>query len=462
MVTKTISTKSALLVCLSLVAVSNAWVFKDFLLFRKLYVFLDVGSDSLAIGLPHIVYISNFLKNGTFPLWSHGIGIGQSTLALNHTLFDPLNWMIFYLPQSIIPFMIGYLVWIKSLIASAAFFSLCKKLEISNYSAILGSLIYSLNGYLVLWGQHYVFGLAIIYFPFILLGIEMWLSDRKPAILLVILFLTGIWSYYFLYMMTIFLAPYTLYRIFNKKTPDQSSLKSIIETSFVYLLGLGLSAFIFIPSLAVAIDGPRVGGQTSNIPFFASHEYYISLITRFFSNHAKIGNHYFYEWWNMYEIPNVYCSVLSLILIFVAFFCYPKEKKIPLFLATCLLSISFLLPSFGLLANAFSYVSYRWTFAVIPIMLLFALRGLDHVLSSKTFDKKQLFKAFAVVSLPATVTIIIAPSALGWSNILFTDQLVSVSQIISLFMFYTFFVFFFSFNKNIQIWKSILIYPITL
>ncbi|MGZ8173662.1 MULTISPECIES: YfhO family protein [Methylobacter] len=418
--------KLAFVICIFITALISAWAFRDVLLLNKLYIFLDVGSDSFAIGLPHLLYISNLLKAGAIPLWSHGIGNGQSTLALNHTIFDPFNWVLFFTPTEKMLPMIGYIVWVKSSVAAGIFFTLCRRINLSNYTSIIGGIIYGLNGYLILWGQHYFFALAVIYYPLLLLGLEFWLRDRKASLFLGTMFLIAIWSYYFLYMMSIFLLPYLLIRVFTQDLLRSQAIRHCFEFTALYLLGIGLAAFIFVPSVFVALDSPRIGSQFADIPFLMKSEYYLSLVSRFFSAHFKVGNHHFYDWWNIYELPNVYCSVLALLLLPVACLNYPQAKR--KFLNWTIISIVFALifPVFGLFANAFSYISYRWTFAIIPIILLFSLRGLQHLERAEKPPASFLLLSYAGLSILLLCTTLASSSVFGWADVSTTDEIIAV------------------------------------
>ena len=53
-------------------------VFYDFIILKKVYLFKDIGSDSINIYLPYWVHISDYLRAEGIPQWSHQVGMGQS------------------------------------------------------------------------------------------------------------------------------------------------------------------------------------------------------------------------------------------------------------------------------------------------------------------------------------------------------------------------------------------------
>ena len=454
--------KFSFVICIFSAAMISAWAFRDVLLLRKLYVFLDIGGDSFAISLPVLMYISDILRSGTIPLWSHGIGIGQSTLALNLTLFDPFNWVLFLFPADKMPLMIGYVIWVKSLVAAGIFFILCRKLKFSHYSSTIGGIIYGLNGYLILWGQHYAFGTAAIYFPLLLLGLEFWLNDRKALLFLATMFFIAIWSYYFLYMMSIFLIPYFLIRVLSQHMSRTQTISRFFEFMVLYFLGIGLAAFIFVPSVFVALDSSRIGLQFSNIPFLGKPEYYLSLLSRFFSNHFNVGTHHFYNWQNIYELPNVYCSALALLLLPFAWLSCPKSQINYFKLTIVLIVLAFIFPFFGLFANAFSYVSYRWTFAAIPIILLFSLCGLQYIENSKKLPAVFFVRVYLGLAILVLFMTLTSSKVFSWADVSIRDEIIAAIPTLLLLGVYTILLIFVSHKKWIKIGKIGLLFVLAL
>lgn len=348
--------------------------------------------------------------------------------------------------------MIGYVVLLKSLVAAGIFFTLSRKLNFSNYSSIVGGIIYGLNGYLILWGQHYIFGLAVIYFPLLLLGLEIWLRDKKASFFLITLFFVAIWSYYFLYMMSIFLCFYFLFRVYTLDEMRKRVISHIIEFAMLYLLGVGLAAFILVPTIFVVLESPRIGAGVIDIPLFMNQEYYFSLISRFFANQLNVGTHHFYDWWNMYELPNIYCSTLALLLFPFAYLSLPKGKK-RFFAKWAILFLIFTLtiPIFALFMNAFSYIAYRWTFVVIPLIILFSLNGLEYFERAEKPPIFYLLLSYSGVALLLLLTIFTSSWVFGWNDISISDKIFSAIPTLLTLSIYTILLILISYDK----WKKI-------
>ena len=57
-------------------------VFKDFLLFKKVYLFKDIGSDTINLYVPWFDYYADYVKNEGTPGWSFAQGMGQNIFPL--------------------------------------------------------------------------------------------------------------------------------------------------------------------------------------------------------------------------------------------------------------------------------------------------------------------------------------------------------------------------------------------
>lgn len=81
------------------------------------------------------------------------------------------------------------------------FYWFLSEFKYSRQSRFLASFAYGLNGYLLVWGQHYQFGMVVVYLPLILLFEEKFIRREKGrALFPVTVFLSGIYSVYLSYM----------------------------------------------------------------------------------------------------------------------------------------------------------------------------------------------------------------------------------------------------------------------
>jgi uncharacterized membrane protein YfhO len=120
---------------------------------------------------------------------------------------------------------------------------------------------YGFSGWMAyyLWFNHFM-EVAVV-FPLVLLGIEKLLKDKNFRFLAFSLFLMGITNYFFLVSTSFTAVFYAIFRYLQ--TAYQRPLKSNLTVALYGLLafatGIMMSAFVFLPSVMVAITSNRVG-----------------------------------------------------------------------------------------------------------------------------------------------------------------------------------------------------------
>ena len=127
-------------------------------------VFDDVGGDTWQQYTMHYASIVNHLRAGTFSLWDFTNGMGTNMFLLS--LFDP-SLILLYVIGVILgaAHMLFYLVWIqilKILVAGFVFYLFLSEFNYSRPAKFLAAFAYGLSGYLMIWGQHYQFGMVTI------------------------------------------------------------------------------------------------------------------------------------------------------------------------------------------------------------------------------------------------------------------------------------------------------------
>ncbi|CAJ1317922.1 hypothetical protein [Paenibacillus nuruki] len=73
------------------------FLFFDFIFGENLYIFVDIGADSLNQYFPYLNFFSDMLHNKNFSFWSFEMGTGNSIFAVNMLLFDPFNIFLLFL-----------------------------------------------------------------------------------------------------------------------------------------------------------------------------------------------------------------------------------------------------------------------------------------------------------------------------------------------------------------------------
>ena len=100
-----------------------------------------------------------------------------------------------------------------------------------------------------------------IHFPLMILGLERVFARRKPWILSLAVLLAALGGFYFLYCSSAMLLVYALIRQFTRgeEHPWRTLPAAAGRAIGWYLLGLGLSAAVFLPVAMGFLGGQRLG-----------------------------------------------------------------------------------------------------------------------------------------------------------------------------------------------------------
>lgn len=381
----------AVILLFILLSVSCLWMFRDYLFGNELMIFNDIGSDTWQQYIMNYTSIVNHLRNGSFSLWdfSNGLGINM----FNFNLFDPFLMLLYAIGVVLGPahmlLYINVIQVLKILAAGIAFYWFLSQFSFSIQAKIIASYVYGLNGFLLVWGQHYQFGTAVIYLPLLLLFCEKFIQKKRGRIFFpVIVFLCGIYSVYFTYMC---LAATGIYLIFRIWMQEKMSLRERIQKFLLgcaqMILGIGMSLVVFLPMAEVLLNvSSRLDSDGTGIvdliqrcftPY--SGKFYLSLLKRMFSSNLQNGygltkgpQRYAL---NYYEDPVLFCSVLAVFLnIQFLVILYrtqiSKRTKRILYVAAAMILAGMIFPVGGIVFNYFTVPTQRYTFVLMPVFML--------------------------------------------------------------------------------------------
>lgn len=376
---------------LFLMAVSSLIMFRDYLFGDQLMVFNDIGSDTWQQYIMNYTAIVNDIRDGSFSLWDFSNGMGVN--LFNFNLFDPFLMLLYGLGVILGPaHMLMYLNLIqivKMLTAGLAFYWFLSQFYFSPGAKLVASYAYGFSGFLLVWGQHYQFGTAVIYLPLLLLFCEKFIQKKRGrGFFPVMVFLCGIYSVYFTYMCLAATGLYLLFRILmvDDMTLGQRVRKFLLGCGEI-LLGVGMSLVVFLPMAEVLLNvSSRLDSQGTGFLqwlqqcFTPYHtKVYDSMVKHLFSSNLQNGfglakGPQSYAM-NYYEDPIFFCSVLAVFLnvqfLFVLHKAQMKKRaKAVLYSAASLIFIGVIFPVGGTVFNYFTEPTQRYTFVLIPLFLM--------------------------------------------------------------------------------------------
>ncbi|CEG29092.1 YfhO family protein [Bacillus sp. B-jedd] len=224
-------------------------------IFEKGYFFVSLVGDMREQYIHFFNLFHSQIRNGELPFWTWNYGPGGSFWNEfgYYMLGDVFIWPLLLLPQEWFPYSFIPMTIIKIYLISLGTYLLLRKIgtdkKISLTAGIISSLaLFNFDHFYT----HYFFLNSAVYFPFILLGYERYASQKKFLLLFFMLFLAGISNFYFMFINTLGLIFYILFRYFLINRA-QKSFKDFWAFHFrivgIYLLALGSAMIIFLPSV---------------------------------------------------------------------------------------------------------------------------------------------------------------------------------------------------------------------
>ena len=375
-------------------------LYRNFLLGDGLYLFKDIGSDSLNIAYPTYYHIATYLRTYGIPGWSFNIGLGQDLFPFS--LGNPFELFLVLLPPHLVGYGIIYAECAKTILSGMFIYKAFRLSLFSRPVALLGCVLYAFSGYMVVGGQWNIFSVEAFHVAFLIYAFERYLLDRKTGYLIAAFYLISAFMPFNLYLMSFFLFLYGFWRLGNRRESGKTIVSRIIDVAGSLFAGTSLAAVFFLPALNQLAQTPRAAGFIQNIiksfgwGLFQLDEahYYITMFLRMFSSDLEL---FLVDKANYLEAPMVY---MGLPVILLAPFCFAGQDRRYRVSTGIVLSITAAILIFPVIRYDFwlgttAYV--RFTALMFCTFLLIAvLNGLEHC---DCWKKRHLMLLTAMIAL---------------------------------------------------------------
>ena len=387
-----------LLTLMLLVGVICFLLFKDFIFLKKVYLFKDIGSDTVNMYYPLLVNLSESMSNYGAPYWSFSQGLGQNIFPL--WISDLFSNIIMFFSKPNLPKVIVFMELCKIMLCAFIFFKYLQQLRVSNFSATIGGLLYAFTGYVILGGTWIIFSTEAVYVAIILYGFEKWLNEKKWFLFLLGIFLLSLLQPFYLYSYTIFLSLYIIVRFNETQTFNwKTFLTFALKTVGVATLGVAITSFQLLPDVLMLLESPRVGGEAGlsatlkkqSLLGFADDMLRFTTIFRAFGSDILGTGSNFKGWQNYLEAPILYCGILSLVTWPHVFKSINKKHLTVYIILTVAFVLPILFPYFRYLFWAFTGDYYRTLSLVICVlMIMYAIKSISYIEQTVTINKPIL------------------------------------------------------------------------
>ena len=369
-------------------------IFKDFILGNSLYLFKDIGSDTLNGAYPNFTLASRYFRTEGFPLWSFSQGMGENIMW--PTLMDPFFAIVFIVGTQNIAAAIIWMELLKLVVTAIIVYRLLKLWDLSVPVIAIGTLLYCFSGFMIVGGSWYQFSTEACYLAFLLLSFELLYRRNSWYLFPLAVMLLPIFQPFNLYLYGMFLVIYFLFRHFSSETATWKKFyTTVLKMAGLGLLGVLMSSFFLLNNVEVLLDSPRVSGHSSffsklmsqSIFFLESPMYYATSALRLFANDLQGNGTNFKGWYNYLEAPMFYIGLLPLLLMPQIFLYGSARKRIvsAVFLFIFLFPVIF--PFFRYAFWLFSGDYYRgFSFFLSLIFLFYSLQVLQELGKGKKIN----------------------------------------------------------------------------
>lgn len=352
-------------------------------------------SDVVSQIYPFRTYAMSLIKQGIVPLWNPALFGGYPLLANTQvSLFNPTN--IFYLFLAF-PKAWGIQIVFQPLLAALFSFLFLRSVRLGKLASLLGSLIYSFSGFMMVWLQWNVHGFAIAFLPILLYLInEYYQSDKALTGPLISLFLclqifSGYPQVVFYTILVLFFYVLIMFGFRQKKN---------IFLILWVILGLALSGIQLLPTIELFSLSQKRFEVLDRNSAFVPWQYLISFFAPDYFGNITTGNF----WGKGDYTANIGFSGVASLLLTIITLKEAKRKKIILFFWLLLiLSLLLALPNplsffvnnlkiIGLESASMNRVLFLTNFS-IAVLAAFSF----DLLQKKQVKRKQAKSAFLVL-----------------------------------------------------------------
>lgn len=363
--------------------------FSPFWLNGKSFILMSITKDGLEQHYNALMYLGkwgreilkNLFINHTIqiPMWDFSLGYGADIISTLHyyAIGDPLNLLSILVPSEYTENLYNFLVVLRVYFAGLSFSAYCFYMKQKKEPVLIGTFIYMFCGYaLFAFARHPFFINPMIYLPLLLIAAEKVMKTKRMIMLIGIVFLMTLSSFYFSYILLLLLVVYVAIRFFcvHHTSVVKEGLEYLLRFGTGILLGLMMAGVIFLPTVIQFFSGERVSG---NAVYDALYElkYYERVIATYISA-GDAG-----QWTCLGFAP---IGILAVILLFL------KNKHRELKVGFIVLTIFCIIPFFGVLFNGMSYIVNRWIFSYAFLVAFILVAMWDDLMNLTIREKQKL------------------------------------------------------------------------
>lgn len=216
--------------------------------------------------------------------WSTTTDLGANFIGSYsfYLLGSPFFWLTIPFPNSFVPYLMGPLLILKFATSALTSYFYIRRFTRTPQAARMGALLYAFSGFSVynIFFNH--FHEAIIFFPLLLLSLELLITENRRFCFALMVCICAVSNYFFFFGMVIFTLIYFTVRLLSDAIRISFSRFAVL--AFEAVLGVALSAFILLPSILAITGNYRVSSILTgwNAIMYGKEQIYANVLQCFF------------------------------------------------------------------------------------------------------------------------------------------------------------------------------------
>ena len=216
--------------------------------------------------------------------WNTDLGVNFIGSYSFYLLFSPFFWLTLPFDTSAVPYLMAPLFVLKFMTcAFTAYFYVARFVKDKRF-AVIGGLLYAFSGYCIynVFFNHFLD--VVAFFPLILIGLEMLITEDKHGPFAIAVALNAIVNYWFFIGEVVFTILYFFIRITDKNISYK--FRAFLFVALESVIGLCVAAVAVLPSVLAILDNPRTGADNFingwNMWLYYSEQRVPAIIASFF------------------------------------------------------------------------------------------------------------------------------------------------------------------------------------
>lgn len=354
--------------------------------------------------------------------WNTDLGANFIGSYSFYLIGSPFFWLTLPFPNWMVPYLMGPLLILKFGCAAFTAYFYLRRFTKTPHAAMLGSLLYAFSGFSVYNVFFNHFHEAIVFFPLLLLALELFIAENRRGPLIFASFICALSNYFFFFGMAVFCVIYWFIRMICGRW--KLSMGRLIVMVLEILLGVALAAVILVPAYLSVMQNDRVSSNLYGWDAFlyGREQLYLNIIEVFFFPPDLPARPVFFDnadvkwaslggWLPLFSMTGVFAWIRT-----------KKQDWLKRIIITS--AVMALVPILNSAFFAFNSAYYaRWFY--MPILMMCLATALT--VEDKQVDFAGGFKVTAIITAIFTIAIGLFPDGVDESgNItafgLFTDS----------------------------------------